>query len=67
MDGFIESFTQNLGWLEMAVPYSIALGVAYWQWSKMRREVREMRAEREAREAEEAARKDVEDREKPEV
>lgn len=45
----------NWGWLEIVVPYSILIGVCYWQWAKMRREVREMRAEREAREAREAA------------
>lgn len=45
----------NWGWLEIVVPYSILIGVCYWQWSKMRREVREMRAEREAKEAEERA------------
>ncbi len=53
----IENFTENFGWIEIALFYGIAIGVCFWQWAKMRREVREMRAEREAREAEEAAAK----------
>ena len=55
MEGYSQNITNNLGWLEIAFFYGIAIGVCYWQWAKMRREVREMRAEREAREAEEAA------------
>ncbi len=61
----MENFTQNFGWLELVFFYGIALGVCYWQWAKMRREVREMRAEREAKEAEdkaeESATKEAED------
>ena len=51
----MENFTENFGWIEIALFYGIAIGVCFWQWAKMRREVREMRAEREAREAAEAA------------
>ena len=54
----IENFTENFGWIEIALFYGIAMGVAVWQWAKMRREVREMRAEREAREREEKERED---------
>ena len=60
----IENFTENFGWIEIALFYGIAIGVAFWQWAKMRREVREMRTERlerEAREAEETAAKEAED------
>jgi CHASE3 domain sensor protein len=57
MEDYSQNITNNFGWLEIAFFYGIAIGVCYWQWAKMRREVREMRAEREAREAEEAARK----------
>ena len=56
----MENFTQNFGWIEIALFYGIAIGVCFWQWAKMRREVREMRAERlerEAREAEQAREK----------
>ncbi|MEM1051128.1 MAG: hypothetical protein AAGI28_03445 [Pseudomonadota bacterium] len=56
---YMQNITGNFGWLEIAFFYSIALGVCFWQWWKMRREVREMRAEREAREAEEAAQKET--------
>ncbi len=67
MEDYSQNITDNLGWLEIAFFYSIAIGVAFWQWAKMRREVREMRAEREAkeaqeREAEEAARKEAEEK-----
>ena len=41
----------NFGWIEIALFYGIAIGVAFWQWWKMRREVREMRKERLEREA----------------
>ena len=47
---FSQNFTENFGWLEIVFFYSIAIGVCFWQWWKMRREVREMRAEREAKE-----------------
>ena len=60
MEDYSQNITNNLGWLEIAFFYGIAIGVCYWQWAKMRREVREMRAEREAREAEEAAKKEAE-------
>lgn len=50
----MENFTENFGWIEIAMFYGIAIGVCFWQWAKMRREVREMRAEREAKEAREA-------------
>ena len=61
----IENFTQNFGWIEIALFYGIAIGVCFWQWAKMRREVREMRAEREAREAEEAAKQSDNDETSP--
>ena len=51
----MENFTENFGWIEIALFYGIAIGVCFWQWWKMRKEVREMRAEREAREAAEKA------------
>lgn len=51
----MENFSENFGWLEIVFFYGIAIGVCFWQWWKMRREVREMRAEREAREAAERA------------
>ncbi|MEM7781032.1 MAG: hypothetical protein AAF697_11645 [Pseudomonadota bacterium] len=54
----MEVFTENFGWIEIALFYGIAIGVAFWQWAKMRREVREMRAERLEREAREAAQKE---------
>ena len=62
--GYMHNITDNFGWLEIAFFYSIAIGVCFWQWWKMRREVREMRAEREAkekqeREAEETAKRDT--------
>lgn len=41
-----------LGVIELLFFYGIAIGIAFWQWSKMRRELRESR-ERKAREAEE--------------
>ena len=44
------------GLIELLVFYGIAIGIAFWQWSKMRREVRESR-ERKAREAAELAEK----------
>ena len=67
MEDYSKNITENFGWLEIAFFYSIAMGVCFWQWWKMRREVREMRAEREAKEAEEAARKEAEEGgEKPE-
>ena len=53
----MENFTQNFGWIEIALFYGIAIGVCFWQWAKMRREVREMRAERLEREAREAGEK----------
>lgn len=67
---YMQNITENFGWLEIAFFYSIAIGVCFWQWWKMRREVREMRAEREAkeaieREAEEAAHNDAEESERP--
>ena len=65
MEDYSKNITENFGWLEIAFFYSIAIGVCFWQWWKMRREVREMRAEREAREAEEAARKEAEDSSEP--
>lgn len=43
----------NFGLIELLFFYGIAIGVAYWQWAKMRREVRKMRAERLEREAKE--------------
>ncbi|MEE4200415.1 hypothetical protein [Erythrobacter sp.] len=49
------------GILELVFFYGIAIGVAFWQWAKMRREVREMRADREAREAAEAEAKNNEE------
>lgn len=57
MEDYSKNITDNFGWLEIAFFYSIAIGVCFWQWWKMRREVREMRAEREAREAREAEEK----------
>ena len=39
-----------LGLIELLFFYGIAIGIAFWQWSKMRRELRESR-ERKAREA----------------
>jgi hypothetical protein len=72
MEDYSKNITENFGWLEIAFFYSIAIGVCFWQWWKMRREVREMRAEREAkealeREAEEATRKEADDSEKTEA
>jgi len=57
MEDYSKNITDNFGWLEIAFFYSIAIGVCFWQWWKMRREVREMRAEREAKEAREAEKK----------
>ena len=65
MEDYSKNITENFGWLEIAFFYSIAIGVCFWQWWKMRREVAEMRAEREAREAEEAARKETEESGEP--
>ena len=48
------------GLIELLFFYGIAIGVAFWQWSKMRREVRESK-ERKAREAEEARDRDESD------
>ena len=57
----IENFTENFGWIEIALFYGIAIGVCFWQWWKMRKEVREMRAEREAKERAEAEEKAKQD------
>jgi len=62
---YMHNITENFGWLEIAFFYSIAIGVCFWQWWKMRREVREMRMERQAREAEEAARNASEEENTP--
>ena len=61
MEDYSKNITDNFGWLEIAFFYSIAIGVCFWQWWKMRREVREMRAERLEREAREAAEKEAAD------
>lgn len=39
------------GLIELLFFYGIAIGVAFWQWSKMRREVRESRERKAAEEA----------------
>lgn len=36
------------GLIELLFFYGIAIGIAYWQWAKMRRELRESRERKEA-------------------
>lgn len=41
----------NLGWIEIALFYGLAIGFGVWQWLKMDRMLKKTRAERAAKEA----------------